>query len=127
MRLAQLVEGHDVGVIQLAQDLCLAEESPDFHLRRFDGRLDRLERHEPAVSRADGLVDDPHAAAAQLTDNLVARDGLGMVANASQAGRADRDRLAGRALFPGTTRPELGSGKTLSTHSATGWGAFQRP
>ena len=77
--------------------LGLVLEPPQLVLRGQRGRPDHLERDRPVEADLAGLVDDPHAAAAQLADQLVVAE----VADASARRQvpiafglpAGRDRL----------------------------------
>jgi hypothetical protein len=70
------VDRADAGVVELRGRLGLALEA--LERRRVLRQLDRqeLERHAAAELRVLGLVDDTHAAAAELPGDLVVRGGL---------------------------------------------------
>ena len=74
--LANVVNGADVGMVQRGSRLRLALEAAE-RLRilgHFIGQ--KLERDEAVQPRVLGLIDHTHAAAAQLVDNAVMRNGL---------------------------------------------------
>jgi hypothetical protein len=64
---------HDVGVLQASDGLRLDAEAGQVCLAGVCPRQDHLEGHDAVQLDLPGLVDDAHAAAAQLTQNLVAR------------------------------------------------------
>ena len=69
--LAVVEDRHDVGVVQLRRRACLGLESPHVGPVGTEPRVHDLQRH-PALERLVlGLVDDPHAAAAQLAEQRV--------------------------------------------------------
>src|SRR5882672_4276625 len=74
--LAEIVDGDDIGMGELARGLGF-EEKPlveflaPFHLV---GKDDGLQRDGAVESRVLGPIDDPHGAAAQLAEDLVATD-----------------------------------------------------
>src|SRR5207237_2812824 len=72
--LADLVDADDVGVVEPGRRLGLDAE-PGPRLRPGQGAVaDQLERDRPPRSDLPGLVDDAHPAAADLLQDLVARD-----------------------------------------------------
>src|SRR2546429_3710951 len=74
--LPEIVDGDDMGMRELARGLGFEEETlveflaPFRVVRKDDG----LQRDDAVESRVLGLVDDPHRAAAQLAEDLVAAD-----------------------------------------------------
>ena len=75
--LAEIVDRHDVRMVEAARRLRLAAKAVD-HLRRvLAGELvlaDRLQRDDALDHRVVGLVDDAHRAAADLAPDLVLAD-----------------------------------------------------
>ena len=69
--LPDLVDRHDVGMIELGDRLHLVLESPQLVLRRQCSRPDHLERHWPVEADLAGRINDAHTAAAQLAHQLV--------------------------------------------------------
>ncbi len=74
--LAEIVDGDDMGMGELAggpgfEEKPLVELLAPFHLVR---KNDGLQRHGAVESRVLGSIDDPHGAAAQLAEDLVAAD-----------------------------------------------------
>ena len=74
--LADFVDGADVGMIESRGGACLAAEALQRLrvARHFVGQ--EFEGDEAAEVGVFGLVDDAHAAAAELVDDAVVRDGL---------------------------------------------------
>src|SRR5207302_11149676 len=74
--LPEIVDGDDAGMRELAGGLGFEEKplveflAPFRIIRKDDG----LQRDDAVESRVLGLVDDPHRAAAQLAEDLVAAD-----------------------------------------------------
>jgi hypothetical protein len=97
VRLAQVAEGDDVRVVQLAEDDRLAEEPIDLRLRPGHRRDDRLQRDGHAVGDAESQPDDAHAASPQLPDQPVARDRLGEIADQLLAAGTEERRCRIRA------------------------------
>ena len=125
--LAHLMERHDVRVIERLR-ICASRRNRS--VSTFEAVMAGLIVFKATTppSTADGEVDDPHAAPAQLADDLVTRDWLGMGANPFPAGRTERDcvrlrhgvfrrgrgpdpRQRGRA-DPATTRDRAGRSRT---------------
>ncbi len=71
---ADFVDLNDVRVLELGDRLGLRLEPRHGAGSRDAGRADHLDRHNAVQPRLPGLVDDPHAAAAELPEELVARD-----------------------------------------------------
>ena len=72
--LAEAVDLHDVGVLELGDGLGLRQEAGEglgSGVPAGQGDLHGAEAVEPDLA---GLVDDPHPAAAQLGEDLAARD-----------------------------------------------------
>ena len=67
---AEVVDRDDGGVIHLRDDLRLAEE-PLLHLRRQVVRGDELDGDVAVEEGISGPVDDAHASAAELPQDLV--------------------------------------------------------
>ena len=63
----ELVDRDDVGVVELAGDLGLADEAADRQGRVLVDAVQRLDRDPSAQRRVDGDVDGRHAAARELT------------------------------------------------------------
>ena len=85
--LAPVVDGHDVGVVQVGRGLGLAAEALDE--RRVLGVLgeQHLDRHRPVEQQVAGQVDVGHAAAGQLAMQLVAivEDGRALVGHTARS------------------------------------------
>ena len=77
-------------MVQFLEDSLFAEESLDLPVPRGDLRLDRLQGDESVSRGTVRKVNDPHAAPAELADDLMALDGLRKVTRVSQAGWAER-------------------------------------
>ncbi len=71
--LADLEEGHDIGVMELGGGAGLAAEALDGRGAHGVPRQD-LERHAPAQRYLLGLIDDPHPPAADLAVDPVVAD-----------------------------------------------------
>ena len=71
--LADLVDLHDVGMLQARDGLRLGLEAGQVRRAGVAARQDHLQRHQPIQLRLPRLVDHAHAAAAQLAEDLVAR------------------------------------------------------
>ena len=84
--LADLVDRHDPGMIEVGRRLGLDVEPPDVGLVGELAGEDHLERHRPIQADLPGLEHDAHAAAGDLADDLVV---------AEIAGRG-RERSLGR-------------------------------
>ena len=92
--LADLVDRHDPGVVEQGDGLGLVLEPPQLGVVGQDAGLDHLERDGPVEADLPGLVDDAHAAAAELLLKLV-------VAEVADGGAAlDSPRIAGIADGP---------------------------
>ena len=75
-RPAEIVDRHRVGMVELAGDLHLAFEPLDRSLVHLVD-VEHLDRRRPAQHRVLSLVDDAHAAGAELVLKLVLADLLG--------------------------------------------------
>ena len=82
------VGGDDVGVLKLRRGADLAQESLEHALAVQEVRADDLEHLLPAHHPVLGQVDDAHAAAAQLAEDLVVR----MLGQARRQGAGRRRR-----------------------------------
>ena len=77
VRLAEIMHGHDVRVVQPRQRLGLARE-PLGELRvRSLLRREDLQRHQPVQLRLARLIDHPHPAAAEAFEDFQLREVLG--------------------------------------------------
>ena len=85
------VGGDDVGVVELGRGADLAEEAVEHAAAVDEVAADDLEHLLAAHERVLGQVDDAHAAAAQLAEDLV----IGVVGQ-SRGQRAGRRRCRGR-------------------------------
>ncbi len=72
--LADVEDRHDVRVVQPGGGPRLVEEPPPARRVGRGVAAQHLQRHRPVEPDVDRLVDDPHAAAAQLADDPVAGD-----------------------------------------------------
>ena len=84
--LADLVDRHDARVVEVGGGLGLGVEPPDVGLVGELAGEDHLERDGPVEADLPGLVDDAHAAAGDLADDLVVAEvadagGLGLHGN----------------------------------------------
>ena len=95
--LADLVDRHDPGVVQQGHRLGLVLEPAQLGVVGQHAGLDHLQRHRPVEADLPGLVDDAHAAAAQLLRDRVVAE----VAHRRAAGQARR----GVAAVGGPGRP----------------------
>jgi hypothetical protein len=84
--LAHLVERHDPGVVEQRHGLGLVLEPPQIVVVGQDAGLDHFKGHRPVETELAGLVDDAHAAAAQLAADLVVAE----VGDPGAAGEEDR-------------------------------------
>ncbi len=108
--LADLVDLHDVGVPHPRRRFRLDAEAGPL-LRAGQGSVaDQLQRDQPLQTHLPGLVDDPHAAPAELTEDFVTGDGRPVRRHCL----ARRRPLAGRrehahrvSSFPGRCAPHL--------------------
>jgi hypothetical protein len=66
------VDLHDVGVLESGNGLSLRAEAGQVGAAGVVAGQDHLQRHQAAQADLTGLVDDAHAAAAQLAQDLVA-------------------------------------------------------
>ncbi len=73
--LADLVDGADVGMVDLRSGPCLAQEPPLLLLGGAALAGEELQRHQAAELQVAGLVDHAHAAAAEALQDLIVRDG----------------------------------------------------
>jgi len=67
----------DVAVVQAADGLRLPDEPPDVFLVPGEPRRKDLDRHEAVHAELAGLIDDAHAAAADLAEEFVASESPG--------------------------------------------------
>jgi hypothetical protein len=74
---ADLVDGHDVRVVQGGDRLRLLAEALDVRLGVPVGEPEHLQRHEPVRALLPGLVDHPHPALGDLLQQLVIERGRG--------------------------------------------------
>ena len=89
--LADLVDRHDAGVVEVAGGLGLGVEPLDVGLAGELPGQDHLQGHEAVEAHLPGLVDDAHAAAGDLAEDLVVAE----VANACRGGTRGLDRGGG--------------------------------
>jgi hypothetical protein len=95
--LTDAVDGHDVGVVQLGGRPGLAMEAADLILAASGPRGEHLQGDLPAEALLLGLVDDPHAAAADLAeDPIVSQAVRGLFRGVAMPG--GDGRLAGVGL-----------------------------
>ena len=73
--LADLVDGADIGVIQRRGRARLAAQPLDCGRMITRLRRQHLDRHLPSERDVLGTEDEPHAAAAELIDDPVVREG----------------------------------------------------
>ena len=73
---ADVIDGADVGVIQGRRSLRLATEAAEALGIARDFVRQKLQGDETVQARVLGLVNHTHAAAAELLDDAVMRDGL---------------------------------------------------
>jgi hypothetical protein len=73
VRRADLVNLHDIGVLQLGDRRRLNLESSQIPASGMSAREDHLQGDHPFQSEVPGLVDHSHAASADLPQYLVAR------------------------------------------------------
>jgi hypothetical protein len=92
---ADRVDLHDVGVLQRRHRFRFVLEAVEVGRRGVATGQDHLERNHPVQPEVARLVDDAHAAAAQLAEHLVARHHRGGLVR-SVGGRRGR-RAGGRA------------------------------
>ena len=132
---AHAEDRHDVGVVQLGRGLRLALEPP--HLLGVQQRAGRehLQRHPPAERFLLGLVDHPHAAAADLAEDAVVAQPLQpdahrrAVVGGQRAGRAAGalaqvfHHQAAPGTGRGSRRPARGSARRIRGASAARRGA----
>ena len=83
--LADLVDRHDAGVVEQGDGLGLVLEPAQLVVAGQDAGPDHLEGHGPVEADLAGLVDDAHAAAAQLAAGSRSRRSSGRVRR--EAGR----------------------------------------
>jgi hypothetical protein len=90
--LADLVDGHDVRVVQVGDVLGLAAEAAHLLLGGQFPRLDHLQRHDPVGGHLPGLVDHAHATVAHLLQQLIPRESArrGTPRVGQRAGRGGR-------------------------------------
>ena len=73
--LADLVDRHDVGVVQRRDRLGLVLEPPELGVAGQNAGPDHLQGDRAVQADLPRLVDDPHAATAQLAADLVVAEG----------------------------------------------------
>ncbi len=100
--LADLVDRHDVGMVEVGRRLGLGAEPLDVAARGEAAGEDHLERDDPVERRLPRLVDDPHPAPGDLLQQLVVAE----VADGRQRGVAVRLDRAGRVQPAG--QPQRG-------------------
>ena len=111
--LADAEDGHDVGVVQPGGRLRLAKKPLQARGRGHPGRRQDLQRHVPAERLLLRLVDDAHAAAADLPQDAEIAQPLQR--RPAKAGR--------RGRWPCATRPCPGAGPPSATAWETGRGS----
>ena len=92
---ADLVDLHDAGVLQAGDGLRLQAKTRQLFRAGIRPGEDHLEGDEAVERHLPGLVDHPHAAAAQLFENLEAGDGRPGLDRRRRRGRGQRSGLAG--------------------------------
>ena len=102
--LADVVDLHDVGVLQAGDGLRLGQEAGGGLGAGMGAGQDHLQGAGAVQADLPGLVDDAHAAAAQLAQDLVAGDG----------GDGAAGRLRGGAAIATWSRRRAG-------HRSSGW------
>jgi hypothetical protein len=119
--LANLVDLHDVGVLQAGDRLGLGLEAAQLLAAGVAAAQDHLEGDEALELQVPGLVYDSHAAAAQHPQDLVPGDGR----RRGSPGRREHGRLArGRGLpvnpgnLPGRRRRNMEIGPVLGLEGA---------
>ncbi len=73
VRLAHLVDLHDVGMLQAGHRLGLEAKPVQLGAGRLRAASEHLQSDDPLETEVPGLVDDAHAATAQLAQDLVSR------------------------------------------------------
>ena len=68
-----LVKTDDVWMIELLQNLCFAQKAVNLFDAQLDVRLNRLDRYGLSVRFTNGLVDNAHATAGDLLQDLKSR------------------------------------------------------
>ena len=112
--LADLVDRDDAGVVEQRHGLGLVLEPPQLVVAGEQAGLDHLQRHRAVEADLAGLVDDAHAAAAQLAADLVVAEvahrcaasqvvAVAFGAAAAEGGRGRR--IAGRSGVVGSSGP----------------------
>ena len=91
MYLADFINLDDVGVLQAGDHLGLAAEAAALLLGGIGVGEEHLQRHHPIEADLPGQVDHPHAAPAQLADDLVAGNGRKPIGRRGRGGTV-RDR-----------------------------------
>ena len=76
VRITDVVDGADVGMVQGRSRSRFALKSGNGLGMASNFRRQELERREPVQSDIFGLIDDTHAAAAELVDDVVMGEGL---------------------------------------------------
>jgi hypothetical protein len=111
VRLARLVDGNDVRVVERRRELRLTLEAAPEVLVLRQLRDDQLQRDHPAQADLLGEIDDAHAAATELALDPVPRDlvaDLGKRSHAASLRRATRARQTRSA----SGRPRALQGQT---------------
>ena len=97
VELVDLVDRHDVGVVEVGGELGFAAEPLPLRGACHRAREDHLERHRPPQRLLHGLVDDPHPAPGDLLEQeiiadlvLARRDGPAVAVGVRIGGRAVR-------------------------------------
>jgi hypothetical protein len=124
--LAHLVDGDDVRVVERGRRLRLVAEAMDGGLVGEPGAQDHLERHGAAEARVARLVDDAHAAAAELLEDLVVGEarrvgGGGEGGKLVGGGRAVLQRAAQEAARA-QARGRVGGERFAAARAARGGG-----
>ncbi len=98
----EVVDVQDVLVLERRHEVRLALEALGELAVDRDRRLEGLDRYDPAERLLDGLVDDRHAAAADLSEDAAVTDALNHAAERMVAERSgvvsNRSRWNSRAL-----------------------------
>ncbi len=132
--LAEVVDGHDVWVIEPARRLRFAAEAGDHGRGIFAGKLfgaDGLERDDALDRRIVALVDDAHRPAPDLAPDLVFADAAQICHGSLRARKRRRRRAAGVArshlcISPFVVSPSTTLRTGLSNHERTRASPFDR-
>ena len=116
--LADLVDRHDVRVVELRHRLGLGAEPPQLGEARQRRVADQLQRHEPPEVDLPRPVDDPHPAPSDLVDQLVFAEEPRRP-RGGRRGRLGLGRPGGR-LGRGTPRPDRPRGRHALAHRRAG-------